>query len=130
MVNREEFDKLEIIRPNDVEIDGYKPLTLGELVADPRTWEEVRKIVTTFENMRAKIIQSHIKPHRYVFVRLAEKGLLSFKDAFFDEVYKVIGKCSDLPAVERKDLMRFFLVACQNVEEIRKQEYLNEKLRK
>lgn len=111
-----------------VEIEGYKPLTVADLLAHPKLWSEVCKIRDAFLNMRAKLVEAHIHPPRHSVFRLYERGLFLHAEKFREEVRKCLEKTSEMSSNERKNLLRIFYVAAASVEEYRKQECLNSKL--
>lgn len=111
-----------------VEIEGYEPLTVADLLAHPKLWDEVCKIRDAFLNMRAKLVEAHIHPPRHSIFRLYERGLFLDAKKFREEVRKCLEKTSEMSSNERKNLLRIFYVAATNVEEYRKQKCLNAKL--
>lgn len=111
-----------------VEIEGYEPLTVADLLVHPKLWDEVRKIRDAFLNMRTKLVEAHVHPPRHSVFRLYERGLLLDAEKFREEVRKCLEKTSEMSSSERKNLLQIFYVAATNVEEYRKQECLNAKL--
>lgn len=112
----------------NVEIEGYEPLTVADLLVHPKLWGEVCKIRDAFLNMRAKLVEAHIHPPRHSLDRLYERGLFLDAKKFCGEVRKCLEKTSEMSSNERKNLLRVFYVAAANVEEYRKQECINAKL--